>query len=98
MARDFGFPAETNGNPTTPLLWISHQGFLRATGEELRTPVPEERLVRLHQGLASLDNDFPGWLEAIETETEDGLTLRFQNVEAVRNVASKLRDYGLNDR
>jgi hypothetical protein len=110
MARDFGFapvvehPGETDDGrtqtlePDTPVLWISHKGFLRATGEELRTPDRQERLDRLMRGLGSLDNDFPRWLEAVEGETEDGLLLRFETVESVRNVASKLRDRGLGDR
>ena len=98
MARDFDFPEESREQPIAPLLWVSHDGFRRATGLELRTPVREEREERLRQGLATLDNDFPDWLDDVQTETDDGLTLRFRDVEAVRNVASKLRDRGLNDR
>ncbi|HEU4751777.1 MAG TPA: hypothetical protein VFU47_01635 [Armatimonadota bacterium] len=98
MAREFDFPVEAAGEPTAPLLWVSYQGFRRATGEELRSPLPAEREERLRHGLATLDNDFPEWLEDVETETEDGLMLRFRDVEAVRNVASTLRNRGLNDR
>ena len=98
MAVDLDFPVEIDEAPAAPLIWISHAGFLRATGEELRSPVPDERMERLRRGLARLDNDFPGWLEAIEAETADGLTLRFRDIEAVRNVESTLRNRGLNDR
>jgi hypothetical protein len=98
MARDLDFPVEVDEEPDAPLLWISHAGFQRATGEELRSPVPEERRERLCRGLAALDGDFPHWFEGIASETADGLMLRFRDVEAVRNVASKLRDRGLRDR
>jgi hypothetical protein len=97
MARDFDFPVEAGERPIAPLLWISYPGFLRATGEDLRTPVPEERNERLCRGLASLDNDFPNWLDQIAGETNDGINLRFRDLEAVQNVESKLRDRGLND-
>ena len=95
--KEFDLQAAAAGDPTAPLLWISHQGFRRVTGQELRTPLRDEREQRLKLGLGTLDNDFPSWFEAVETETEDGLLLRFRDVEAVRNVASKLRDRGLND-
>ena len=74
MARDFDFPEESREQPIAPLLWVSHDGFRRATGLELRTPVREEREERLRQGLATLDNDFPEWLDDVQTETEDGLS------------------------
>jgi len=98
MAVDFDFPVETNDKPTQPLLWVSYRGFLRATGEDLRTPVASERKERLNRGLLSLDNDFPGWLEEMADDSADGVTLRFRDLEALRNVESKLRDRGLNDR
>lgn len=98
MAREFGYPMEEGGEPTAPLLWVSHAGFLRATGEELRTPLRKERMERLRRGLGSLDRDFPSWLQEEAGLTEDGVTLRFQDLEATRNVAAKLRDRGLNDR
>jgi hypothetical protein len=60
-----------------------------------RTPLDEEKRERLNNGLASLDNDFPSWLEGLAGDTGDGITLRFRDVEAVQNVASKLRDRGL---
>ncbi|MBW3623539.1 MAG: hypothetical protein KY468_09040 [Armatimonadetes bacterium] len=92
---DFDFPVEDNQeNPAAPLLWVSYQGFQRATGEELRTPVRDELKERLNKGLASLDGDFPNWLEEV-SDAGDGVTLRFRDLEAVRNVASKLRDRGL---
>ena len=47
MARDFDFPVEAAERPTAPLIWISEKGFLRATGEDIRTLVPEERKERL---------------------------------------------------
>lgn len=97
MARDFDFPVESGERPTAPLLWISYRGFQRATGEDLRTPVPEEREERLRRGLAALDADFPDWLDRLAGETNDGIELRFRDLEAVRNVESKLRDRGLND-
>lgn len=93
---DFDFPVEDNREqPTAPLLWISYKGFFRATGEELRTPVRDELRDRLNKGLAALDNDFPGWLDDVAGDSGDGITLRFRDLEAVRNVASKLRDRGL---
>jgi hypothetical protein len=59
--------------------------------------VPEERKERLRKGLAALDNDFPEWLEDANDEGS-GISLRFRDLEAVRNVASKLRDRGLQDK
>ena len=97
MAREFDFPVEDREQPIGALLWISYRGLERATGEELQTPLREEQLERLRRGLASLDRDFPTWLVEVASDTEDGLTLRFRDVEAVRNVAAKLRDRGLND-
>ena len=49
----------------------------------------------IRKGLALLDNHFPAWLEDVVSETDDGLTLRFRDVEAVRNVASTLRNHGV---
>lgn len=93
---DYDFPVESNlENPTAPLLWISYDGFERATGINLRTPLEDEKRERLNNGLAKLDNDFPGWLEETAGDTADGITLRFKDLEAVENVASKLRDRGL---
>ena len=91
----FDFPEESRGEPIAPLIWISHSGFEHATGVDLRTPVHEELMDRLRRGLAALDNHFPGWLENVVSETEDGLTLRFHDLEAVRNVASTLRNHGV---
>jgi hypothetical protein len=98
MARDFDFPVEVDDEPTAPLIWIEHRAFQRATGEDLRTPSEEERRERLCRGLATLDADFPEWLEDGAADTDDGVTLRFRDLEAVRNVSAKLRDRGLNDR
>ena len=53
---------------------------------------------RLKRGLAALDNDFPTWLVSITGFTNDGLTLRFQDLEALGNIASKLRDRGVLER
>lgn len=93
MAKEVAFP-----DGDAPVLWIGHRGFLRVTGEELRTPVFEERMERLRTGLASLDGDFPGWLVGVDGETDDGLVLRFRDREAAVNVAAKLRDRGVYDR
>src|SRR5205807_2635847 len=97
MARDFDFPVEVDERPTAPLIWIEERAFLRATGEDPRTPLPEERRERVCRGLAALDSDFPGWLDEIAGETDDGIVLRFRDLEAVLNVESRLRDRGLND-
>jgi hypothetical protein len=94
----FDFPDEVRGEPTAPLIWISHKGFLHATGEELRTPDHSELMERLRRGLARLDGDFPGWLQEVAAETDDGLVLRFCDLEAVRNVASTLSNHGLMQR
>ena len=98
MAREFDFPEASNGRPIAPLIWISYAGFERATGENLQTPVREEQSERLRRGLAALDADFPGWLDRIAGTTQDGITVRLRDLEAVTNVESKLRDRGLNDR
>jgi hypothetical protein len=110
MAQDFGYSGVTeravetrdgrsrSPEPDEPVLRITFDGFYRVTGEELRTPLKAEREARLIRGLASLDSDFPNWLREVEGETADSLVLRFRDVEAVRNVASKLRDRGLEDR
>jgi hypothetical protein len=110
MPQDFGYsrvaerlPQTHDGReqvaePDEPVLWITFDGLYRATGEELRTPVSTERMLRLTRGLQTLDSDFPKWLVGVEGETADGLVLRFRDVEAVRNVAAKLRDRGLEDR
>jgi hypothetical protein len=109
MPQDFGYSAvaewlpetddgrEQVAEPAEPVLWITFDGFYRATGEELRTPASTERMLRLTRGLKTLDSDFPKWLAGVEGERADGLVLRFQDVAAVRNVASKLRDRGLED-
>jgi hypothetical protein len=94
----FDFPEESRGEPIAPLIWISHNGFQHATGVDLRTPVHAELLERLGQGLAMLDNDFPDWLEGVAAETDDGLVLRFRDLEAVRNVASTLQHHGVMQR
>lgn len=95
MPYQFDFPEESRGEPTAPLIWISHNGFQHATGVDLRTPAHEELMDRLRRGLAVLDNHFPAWLESVVSETDDGLTLRFRDVEAVRNVASTLLNHGV---
>lgn len=95
MPYQFDFPEESAGEPIAPLIWISHNGFKHATGVDLRTPVRAELMVRLRQGLGVLDNDFPEWLEDVASETDDGLVLRFRDLEAVRNVASTLRNRGV---
>ncbi len=99
MARDVYYPAAVDEEtPTAPLLFVSHTGFLRATGEELRSPDPQERIERLRRGLGKLDNDFPQWLEAIESETADGLVLRFRDIDALRNVEVVMRNHGMHRR
>ncbi|MFN3649458.1 MAG: hypothetical protein ACK47B_07725 [Armatimonadota bacterium] len=98
MARDFGIEAATVPAGTQPTVWITHDGFERATGIDLRTPVRSELLSRIRDGLDSLDHDFPSWFTGVAGEREDGLVLRFRDTEALNNVVSKLRDRGLNDR
>jgi hypothetical protein len=95
MPYEFDFPEESRGEPIAPLIWISHNGFQHATGQDLRTPVHEELMDRLRCGLAVLDSHFPAWLEGVVSETDDGLTLRFRDLEAVRNVASTLSNHGV---
>jgi len=95
MPYQFDFPEESRGEPIAPLIWVSRNGFQHCDGADLRTPVRAELMERLQRGLAVLDNDFPAWLEDVVSETDDGLVLRFQDVEAVRNVASTLRNHGV---
>lgn len=98
MPYQFDFPEESRGEPIAPLIWISHNGFQHATGVDLRTPVHAELMDRLRDGLAVLDNDFPKWLQGVVAETDDGLVLRFDDLEAVRNVASTLQNHGVMQR
>lgn len=96
--RDFGLEMEARQDPPEPNLWITHAGFERATGIDLRTPVHEELIDRVKQGLEKLDNDFPAWFAGVVGERDDGLVLRFRDAEAMNNVVSTLRNRGLNDR
>jgi hypothetical protein len=98
MALDFSFPVPDDGGAAAPLMWISYDAFERVTGENLQTPLAEEQAERVRRGLDGLDHDFPGWLEEIASHTNQGIVLRFRDLDAVRNVESKLRDRGLNDR